>query len=401
MSADFSPYVNLRVYDKDAGELYLGALDLLQMNVPQLVIRPGTIEDALVQAFAYISTVAVNHINALPNKLMEGMTAFMGVPRREGTYANVTATFTALDYDGGTLETGTTLEHLFQVGGQTYREYYELIEPVTIDAVTPDPLADPPTPLPTATATIYAIEQGAQQPVTSGSELTIINVQPTTDSAIAGNDFVQGTDEETDEEYLARAATFMQSLSTTLATAKQVESFIVSAFPYVDRVKAYDLTDSETNRAEGAPNAVGYVSVFVYGKDRLLSIQERNEIYEITSGKMLAGLQLVVQDMQLLDVTVTAEAKIAPGSDIYSIESVLRRQLINYLSPSRFPYVEPALRKSAIIAEMNKVPGVTYVSSLSFTCESSTASSDDLLFDEKGSLPFLAQSGLTLTVGYV
>ena len=50
MTADFSPYVNLRIYDKDAGELYLGALDLLQLNIPQLVVRPGTIEDALIQA---------------------------------------------------------------------------------------------------------------------------------------------------------------------------------------------------------------------------------------------------------------------------------------------------------------------------------------------------------------
>ena len=89
----------MRIYDKDAGELYLGALDLLQMNLPQLVVRPGTIEDALIQAFSYISTVAVNHINALPNRLMEGITSFMGVTRRDGTYANVTATFTALDYD--------------------------------------------------------------------------------------------------------------------------------------------------------------------------------------------------------------------------------------------------------------------------------------------------------------
>ncbi|NCV44506.1 MAG: hypothetical protein EBW15_06915 [Actinobacteria bacterium] len=401
MSADFSPYVNLRVYDKDAGELYLGALDLLQMNVPQLVVRPGTIEDALVQAFSYISTVAVNHINALPNKLMEGITSFMGVPRREGTYASVSATFTALDYDGGTLESGTTLEHTFQIGGQTYREYYELIESVTIAPITPDPLAVPPTPLPSVTATIYAIEQGARQPVASGTELTIINVQPTTDSAIAGNNFIQGSVEESDEEYLARAATFLRSLSSTLATAAQVEAFIVSAFPFVDRVKAYDLTDSETNRDEGAPNAVGYVSVFVYGKDRFLSIQERNQVYEITSGKMLAGLQLVVQDMQILDVTVIAEAKINPTSDLYSVDSVLRRQIMNYLSPARFPYIEPALRKSAIIAEMNKVPGVAYVSDLTFTCDISTTSGDDLLFSEKGSLPYLAAADLDLTVGYV
>lgn len=401
MSVDFSPYVNLRIYDKDAGELYLGALDLLQMNVPQLVVRPGTIEDALVQAFSYISTVAINHINALPNKLMEGMISFMGVPRRAGAYASVTAEFVALDYEGGTLEAGTTLEHSFQIGGQTYREYYELLDSITIESVDPDPLADPPTPLPSFQTRVYATDQGERQPISVGSELTIINVQPTTDSGVALGDFSQGKFEESDEEYLARSATFMRSLSTTLATAKQVESFVVSGFDYVSRVKAYDLTDSETNRDEDAIDAVGYVSLFVYGNDRPLGIQERNDVFEQTSGKMLAGLQLVVENMQILGMTVEADVRVRPDADIYSVESVLRRQIINYLSPSRFPYIEPAIRKSAIIAEINKVPGVAHVNSLSFTCEKTLPLGDDLAFIEKGSLPYLDLANLSLYVGYV
>lgn len=401
MSVDFSPYVNLQIYDKDAGELYLSALDLMQLNVPQLVVRPGTIEDALVQAFSYVSTVAINHINALPNKLMEGIITFMGVQRRSGSYANVSVTFTALDYSGGTLEAGTTLEHSFTVGGQTYREYYELLDSVTIEEVTPDPLADPPTALPSIDVRVFATEQGDRQPIAVGTELTIINVQPTTDSGVALDDFTQGESEETDEEYLARSATFLQSLSATLATAEQIEAYVVSSFDYVSRVKAYDLTDSETNRSESAPDAVGYVSLFVYGNDRFLTIQERNEIYQQVSGKMLAGLQLVVEDMQLLDVTVTADVKIPTTSDIYSVDSVLRSQIVNYFSPTRFSYIEPAIRKSTLVSEISRVPGVAYVDSISFTCQNSTASGDDLLFDDKGSLPYLAAADLTLTVGYL
>lgn len=400
MSADFSPYVNLRIYDKDAGELYLGALDLLQMNVPQLVVRPGTIEDGLAQAFAYISTVAINHINALPNKLMEGMAAFMGVPRRNGSYANVTVEFTALDYDGGTIEAGTTLEYSYQINNQTYRDYYELLDAVTIASVTPDLEADPPTPLPSATATVFAITQGERQPISEGATLSIINVQPTTDSAISGDDFEQGSEEESDEQYLARAATYMASLSSTLATAKQVESYVLSVFEYVDRAKAYDLTDSESDRAEDAPDTPGYVSLFLYGKNRYLSIPERNEVFEAISEKMLAGLQLVVEDMLIADVTINAEVRVSVGNDIYSVEQALRRQLVNYLSPARFPYRDPSIRKSSLIAEMNKVPGVTYIESLSFTCDGTTASGDDLIFNDKGTLPILNPDDLTLTVGF-
>lgn len=401
MSADFSPYVNLRIFDKDAGELYLGALDLLQLNVPQLVVRPGTIEDALTQAFAYISSVAINHINVLPNRLMEGMASFMGVPRRNGSYANVTVTFTALDYDGGTIEAGTTLEYSYQIGTQTYRDYYEVIDSVTIYSVTPDPEAIPPTPLPSAQAKVFAIEQGQKQPVPSGAELAVINVQPTADSAIASTDFVQGEPEESDEEYLARASTYMRSLSTTLATAKQVESYVVSSFDYIDRVKAYDLTDSETNREEGGPDAPGYISLFIYGKDKFASIQERNEILEVVSSKMLAGLQLVVEDMDLLNVTINVAVKVVPGADIYSVDSTVRRQLLNYFSPSKFPYSEPAIRKSAIIAEINKIPNISHVETLTFSCDNTTADGDDLLFDNKGCLPRLSPADLTLVVGFV
>lgn len=401
MSADFSPYVNLRIFDKDAGELYLGALDLLQLNVPQLVVRPGTIEDALTQAFAYISSVAINHINVLPNRLMEGMASFMGVPRRNGSYANVTVTFTALDYDGGTIEAGTTLEYSYQIGTQTYRDYYEVIDSVTIYSVTPDPEAIPPTPLPSAQAKVFAIEQGQKQPVPSGAELAVINVQPTADSAIASTDFVQGEPEESDEEYLARASTYMRSLSTTLATAKQVESYVVSSFDYIDRVKAYDLTDSETNRGEGGPDAPGYISLFIYGKDKFASIQERNEILEVVSSKMLAGLQLVVEDMDLLNVTINVAVKVVPGADIYSVDSTVRRQLLNYFSPSKFPYSEPAIRKSAIIAEINKIPNISHVETLTFSCDNTTADGDDLLLNDKGCLPRLSPADLTLVVGFV
>lgn len=401
MSADFSPYINLRIFDKDAGELYLGALDLLQLNVPQLVVRPGTIEDALTQAFAYISSVAINHINVLPNRLMEGMASFMGVPRRNGSYANVTVTFTALDYDGGTIEAGTTLEYSYQIGTQTYRDYYEVIDSVTIYSVTPDPEAIPPTPLPSAQAKVFAIEQGQKQPVPSGAELAVINVQPTADSAIASTDFVQGEPEESDEEYLARASTYMRSLSTTLATAKQVESYVVSSFDYIDRVKAYDLTDSETNREEGGPDAPGYISLFIYGKDKFASIQERNEILEVVSSKMLAGLQLVVEDMDLLNVTINVAVKVVPGADIYSVDSTVRRQLLNYFSPSKFPYSEPAIRKSAIIAEINKIPNISHVETLTFSCDNTTADGDDLLLNDKGCLPRLSPADLTLVVGFV
>ena len=97
MSADFTPYVNMQLFDRDPAELYLSTIELLQLNIPGLSVKPGTIEDALVQAFSYLTAIAVNHINTLPNMVMEGLANLIGVTRREAQFATVTATLTALD----------------------------------------------------------------------------------------------------------------------------------------------------------------------------------------------------------------------------------------------------------------------------------------------------------------
>lgn len=400
MSVDFSPYVNLRIYDREPGELYLSALELLQLNVPQLRVRAGTIEDGLVQAFSYLTTIAVNHINTLPNKLAEGIMSFMGVERRVGSFAKVSLEFEALSYEGGTLEVGTTLEHRYTLGNQTYRSYYELIEPVVIEAIEPDPLANPPTPLPKATGRAFATEQGIRQLVEEGATLYILNSQQVADTATALGDFEQGSEEESDSEYLGRSGTYLRSLSSTLANATQMESFVVSSFGFVDRVKAYDLTNAENDRSEGALPAPGYVSVFVYGKDRPLGLQEKNEIYETLYGKTLAGLSVSVLDMDIVDVTLEATVKCEQTAEIYVVEGAIQRQLQAYLSPSQFPYTSPGIRKSALISEINKVPGVAYVSDIDFGAVGATVVGDDIIFDDKGVLPSLPVTNLTLNIGY-
>lgn len=402
MSVDFSPYINLQIYDKDAGELYLSALELLRLNVPQLTVRPGTIEDGLTQAFAYITSVACNHMNVLPNRIVEGLARFMGVTRRAGTYASVSATVTALDYAGTTLDAGVTMEYKFQRNGQTFREYYELLIPAELDAVEEDPDADPPTPLPTKTINLVAVEQGIREPIPDGAQLTLIDSQPLVDFAVADDDFIQGSLEETDAEYLARMGTFLRSLSETVTTAKQLESNILANFNFVVRAKAFDLTNSEADRSVDADDAPGYISVFVYGKGRPLSIVEITSVYSDAFNKVVAGLQVVVQGFDILEVQIQTTVKISASADIYSAESAIKSALTSFISPSEFPLADNiGIRKSQLIAKISEIPGVSYVSSLAFQCDDTTASGDDLIFDNKGVLPYLSEDNLELTVEYV
>jgi len=89
MPADFSRYVDLTAYDADPTDIYLGALRLARLTLPEFRLRQGTVEDALFQACAYMQALNVAAINRVPNRLMEGIARIIGVAREEGTRANV------------------------------------------------------------------------------------------------------------------------------------------------------------------------------------------------------------------------------------------------------------------------------------------------------------------------
>jgi hypothetical protein len=92
MPADFSRYVDLTSYDADPTDIYLGALRLARLTLPEFRLRQGTVEDALFQACAYMQALNVAAINRVPSRVMEGIARIIGVTRNEGTRAQVNMT---------------------------------------------------------------------------------------------------------------------------------------------------------------------------------------------------------------------------------------------------------------------------------------------------------------------
>ena len=401
MSVDFSAYVNMQLYDRDPAELYLSTLELLQLNIPGMSVKPGTIEDALVQAFSYLTTVAINHINTLPNMIMEGLANLIGVKRREAKFAYLTATVTALDYAGGQLEEGTTFECSYILGGTTYRDYFEITTPVIIDPVEPVLNANPPTALPSTTFTMSATTIGYRQPIAAGKTLTILNSQFVSDSAVALDTFEQGTEEETDAEFLARFSTYLRALGNSLTTAQQIEAFAITQFETITRARAVDLMDADLSRAQGAASAPGYVSLFVYGDNTPLNFLARKELSLSLQERMTAGLNLIVEDIQIKNPVIAVSVIIEKTMNFNSAQDSIKATLFRMLSPVQFFDAEDKLRKSFIISSIMSVPGVIYVPSFTMSCSGTTASGDDLQFTNKGVLPELLASDLTLTVTYL
>ena len=112
MPADYSEYVDLTPHDLSPTDVYLGAIQLGRIVLPEFEIRQGTPDDAMLQAFSYMTALSVGAINRLPNRLMQGLCAMMGVTRDGGTKATFTATVALNDYDGIELRRAHTIAGL-------------------------------------------------------------------------------------------------------------------------------------------------------------------------------------------------------------------------------------------------------------------------------------------------
>lgn len=402
MATDFSPYVNLVPYNANPRDVYLNSIEVAQMNLPGFAVRPGTLEDAMLQSMSYLSTLAVNHINALPNRLMEGVLSLMGFRRETGQYATVSATITAMTYAGGTIPANTIFSHVFTSGSESVVTYYTLLESASMDAVEQDPNADPPTPLPTVEVVLYARDVGEVPAVQDGDELECLNVVPDFGGAVAIEDpFSQGSDGEDDVTYLARGATYLESLTTSIVTARQVEAYIASSFPVVRRVRGYDTTDSDSDDSVGAPDAPGYMSVYVYADGRPLTVAEKSEIYLTMTDRTSPGLYIGLYDPNIVSFECELTIGVHRGFDAGSVTSAVRSALTTYFSPNLFPYTETKVRKNTVLALASGVSGVAFVSDVVLASTDMAVDGDDYALQTKGALPSLDSADLTINVEIV
>lgn len=228
-SPDFSQYIDLTVDDRTAEDLYDQAVEYARVALPEFTPRPGTIEDAVLQATAFLASQNIATINRLPYGLMEGILRLMGLERYESSFSTVDVEFT-LSAPGETVPIDFYVVYDAQVGDTTVQYSFK-----TTAAVTAAPGEY------TVTATLTCQVAGVIPSLEIGTELTIVQPNATILSCVTTQTIVQGDEPETDVEYFSRGTTFLASLSTTLVTSTQVEQYIISNFSDVHRCKVYDL----------------------------------------------------------------------------------------------------------------------------------------------------------------
>jgi|688.fasta_scaffold62992_2 hypothetical protein len=244
MPADFSEYVNLRIFDKEPGDIYLDSIELARLVLPEFNLRTGTPEDAIFQAAAYMSALNISAINRLPDRLMAGIMAIMGFQRQEAISAELDVTITLNTYDGGSIPIGTifSFESLFEDELQEFA--FTTTETIELEPTDLEVSVD----YPSVSTTIVALIGGVIPPVGDGVELNIISSGTNIQSCIANtpSNFANGINADRDEDYLSKSTTYLRSLSSALTKASQVDAYLLSSYPsLITRVKTYDLTDAD------------------------------------------------------------------------------------------------------------------------------------------------------------
>ena len=239
--SDFSNYVDLKVFDLEPGDIYQNAIELARLTLPDFSLRPGTPEDAIFQAMSYVSALNIAAINRLPDRVMAGVVNILGLERRQAVQAQVNVLITLNDYNGGIVPEGTVF---------VYESFYEdelqefafvttsSVEIAGVDISTNFNY-------PSTTLTVVAIDGGTIPPIAAGSVLSVISSGTSIQQAVVAtpSGFVNGFEEDSDSSYLARATTYLQSLTSAIVKSGQLESYLLVQYPdVIARTKVYDLT---------------------------------------------------------------------------------------------------------------------------------------------------------------
>lgn len=244
MPADFSQYIDLRIFDKNPGDIYRDSLAVARMTLPDFNFRVGTPEDAMFQAAAYISALSIATINRIPPRLMAGLISILGFTRNQGTPAEVDVTITLSTYDGGVLPAGTAFVYSVLYAGEFQEYVFQTTESITFDPTDLEETLD----YPSNTVTVECINVGFVPPIVAEDTMSVISSGTDIASVVIATpaNFVNGTEPDSDGEYLSAATAYLQSLSSCLTTPNQVDSFILTQYQNtVGRCKTYDLTNGD------------------------------------------------------------------------------------------------------------------------------------------------------------
>lgn len=361
-SPDFSQYVDLTLYDVEPQDVYSAALTYAQTALPEFIPVIGTVEDAVLQATSYMTYILAAGINRVPNGLMEGIIKLMGFSRREATFATGSALFTLSVNTGTTIPEGTIIAYTTTIDNEVVAYSFA----TTTDTIVPSG-SD------TVSIAIEATEEGQYPTLLDTQQMILISSVPTILEVSLDADIVNGINSETDAQYFDRAAQFLSSINTSLATKRQLVNYIAANYPTVNISAVYDTTNSAGNLLFATAAAPGYVTIAVAQSDgTALGSTIKNALQADVAGKAIAGLNVGVIDITTFSCSIAVSIAVVSGYTPANVQASVADAIESYISPLGWDQ-EQTINPNKIVALIAVLPGVGYVSSVTLTIPTSPA----------------------------
>lgn len=361
-SPDFSQYVDLTLYDVEPQDVYSAALTYAQTALPEFIPVIGTVEDAVLQATSYMTYILAAGINRVPNGLMEGIIKLMGFSRNEATFATGSALFTLSVNTGTTIPEGTIIAYTTTIDNEVVAYSFA----TTTDTIVPSG-SD------TVSIAIEATEEGQYPTLLDTQQMILISSVPTILEVSLDADIVNGINSETDAQYFDRAAQFLSSINTSLATKRQLVNYIAANYPTVNISAVYDTTNSAGNLLFATAAAPGYVTIAVAQSDgTALGSTIKNALQADVAGKAIAGLNVGVIDITTFSCSIAVSIAVVSGYTPATVQASVADAIESYISPLGWDQ-EQTINPNKIVALIAVLPGVGYVSSVTLTIPTSPA----------------------------
>lgn len=346
-SPDATPYVDLRLFDKDAQDVFEAALVNLQSYLPEWEPREGHTEVVLMESLALEVAESVFAINRLPGAIMEILLRLYGVERDLGAPPTASLTFTVSDTAGHTLPAGVRAALTLTTG--------ESVVFTTTEAIV--------IPEGSSTGTAAAVgdmSTDAANGTTAGTSLDLLDAVVFVERVELGSAVVGGAVEEDDTAWFSRGT---QRFSRLVETLVLPSHFVSAALERTNVTRASAVDNYDPNQAGVPGDHAGHVTVAVYGDGGPLSAADREVLRSEFDLQAQANLAVHVVDPTLttVDVTVTLEAQ--AGYSAAQIQSAATEALTAYLSPQEWPWTGTVYRNE-LIALLDRVTGVERVVSL-------------------------------------
>lgn len=346
VSPDVTPYVDLRLYDRSAQQIFDAAIALAVARIPDWIPREGNTEVVLLEALALEVSELTFAINRLPSATTEVLLRLFDVTPNEGTPAVATATFTLSDANGHTVPAGTRLRWDPGDGSGVVDFTTDVALAVTAGQST-------------GTVAVTASSVGTRaNGALVGDDLQLIDSVIYVESVEFATSPSGGSNPEDDAEYLARGVSALSRLVTTLVLPEHFQSFALDDVR-VSRAYAIDLYDPATGPNPG--DNPGHVTVAVLGEgSALLSASIKTEIEDAMEAATLANLLVHVIDPTITSVDVTVEVTAKAGFATADVQASVETAIEAYLDPQAWAWGDTVYRNE-LISLIDQVAGVDRV----------------------------------------